>query len=139
MTTQEALRETAFEILESGLFLFLAEGVAPTEPGPGQVFRMDIRGSREAEVGLLASEGAARLLASQMLGCEESEVGHDEASAASSEALNIVAGALLARTVGTDPELELCPPVAGGEPQGDVVWFDTDAGPMALWYLERAA
>ena len=45
-----------------------------------------------------------------------------------------MAGALVARTLGSGPELELCPPVAGGAPRGTALAFDTESGPICLWF-----
>jgi hypothetical protein len=137
MNPEDALRETAYEVFETGMYVFLTEGGSVAEEALS--FRMDIRGGPEAEVGLRASLGAARLLASQMLGCPLDEVSDADRDLAASEALNVIAGALLARTVGTGPELELCPPVAGGAPHGASVVFDTEGGALLLWYAARAA
>lgn len=136
-TARETLRATTVEVLETGLFVFLADG--GEVPREGVSFRMDIRGSRPAVVGLRASDGAARILAAQMLGCDEGEVTASERALAAAEALNILAGVLVARTLGPVPELELCPPQPGGDPEGDVVTFSTDGGPVTLWYAESAA
>ena len=132
MTCAEALSQCAFEVIEEGMFVFLE----PAEPGPapGIRFWMAIEGAHCAEVGLAASEGVARQLAAGMLGMDADEVSQEDLDATVAEALNIVAGKVVATIAGSGLELELRPPVGGGHPKGAVVAFDTDEGQLQLWY-----
>jgi hypothetical protein len=137
VTPRDALRETAYEILESGLFVFLREGVDPPDGGPTYTLR--VAGTHPSVIGLRADPSAARHLAGEMLGCDAATLADEEVAAATAEALNILAGAVVVRLVGADPELELLPPVAGGEPTGECLVFGTDGGSMTMWYAEGAA
>lgn len=131
--TTQALRSTAIEILEARLAVFLEEDNAPPEDDM-LVYAMSIRGADNAEVGIQASREAARVVAAHMLGVPEQDVVDNDIGPALAEALNMVAGALVVHTVGPRAELDLLPPVAGGDAHGTVVAFRTDAGPLRLWY-----
>ena len=50
------------------------------------------------------------------------------------EALNVVAGAIVARILGAGGEFELRPPVSGGTPIGEVCAFNADGGQVQLWW-----
>lgn len=133
MPVDEALRASAFEIFEEGFFLLLDERDGP--PGPLRYTMAISEGDRaRAEVGLAVDPGVGRALAAHMLGSDPEEVAEADVGAAVAEALNVLAGRLLADTVGPAPVLELHPPVAGGEPRGDVASFDTADGALAVWY-----
>lgn len=136
MTPREALRAAAYEILEEGLFVFLEETESePTEPIR---FTMAIRhdGSPVSRIGIGSSTEVARMIAANFLGTDIADVGPDDERAATSEALNMLAGVVLFHVHGGQVELELCPPVAGGDPVGEVVTFHTDGGSIQLWYAE---
>lgn len=131
----DALRQTAFEILEEGMFLFIEEA-APEVASESLCFTMAIEeaGAICGEVGLQATGDAAQMLASNMLGIEIEEVTDAERSAAVSEALNIVAGRLMHHILGAERVFELHPPVSGGAPRGDIITFQSGEGQLMLWY-----
>jgi chemotaxis protein CheY-P-specific phosphatase CheC len=133
MSTADALRQSAFEVLEEGMFVFLDPAV-PSDPAPALRYRMAIEGSHCAEIGLAMSEGFARQVAGGMMGMDPDEVEDADLRLSAAEALNIVAGKVAAMVAGFGAELELRPPVAGGEPLGDVVAFDAEGGHLQLWY-----
>lgn len=134
MTPAESLRTSAFEIIEEQLFLFLDE-TDPTDDAPIRyTMRIALDGKDFAEIGMSSSEGSARALAANVLGIGPDEIGDAEETSAIAEALNMVAGKILYHVHGGDLELELCPPIAGGQPRGDVVAFHTDGGTLQLWY-----
>jgi hypothetical protein len=134
MPVGEALRAAAFEIFEEGFFLLLDEAPAPL--GPLRYTMVVAEGERpRAEVGLAVDPGVGRALAAHMLGTEAGEVAEDDVAAAVAEALNVLAGRLLADTMGPAAVLELHPPVAGGTPRGTIATFDTADGALALWYV----
>lgn len=135
MTAANALRQAAFEILEEGLFLFLEEGEPSTEVDPVRfTMAIDGDGKTNAEIGLQAGHEVARSLAANMLGIDPEEVSETDVRAAVAEALNMVAGRILADTVGTAAELELHPPEVGGAPHGDTIVFQAAEGQLTLWY-----
>lgn len=130
----DALRQAAFEVLEEGLFLFLEDDEAS---GPYPLcfsMRIDEAGERRCEIGLQVGEEVGSSLASNMLGIDADEVSQAERDAAVAEALNILAGKVLGYALGMQPELELCPPVQGGEPHGETLALKTADGPLLLWY-----
>ncbi|MEQ1504532.1 MAG: chemotaxis protein CheX [Myxococcota bacterium] len=134
MSPHDALRQTAFEILEEGLFVFLAEGEPVTDIEPVR-FTMAIEGpAHRSEVGIQVSRDLARTMAANMLGLDPDEMSDGDIAAGVAEALNMVAGRLMPDIVGFGPELELHPPVAGGMPHGDVIAFDSDGGQILMWY-----
>lgn len=130
MSHEEAIRATAYEILEDGLFLFLDPATLPMEED-AVAFTMHVAG---AELGLRMSRTAASALAAHMLGRGEGEVLPEEVDAAVAEALNMVAGQLVARVVGTEAELDLGLPSRGGLPNGTTLAFDVEGGGLELWY-----
>ncbi|MEQ1566512.1 MAG: chemotaxis protein CheX [Myxococcota bacterium] len=135
MNGAEALRMTAFEVLEDGLFLILDE-VPPQESPEGYRFTMAIEGGGQPtmEVGIRASGDLARTLTANLLGLDAGDVTNEDVRSAVAEALNLVAGTLMVHTIGPEPEVELRPPVVGGEPKGDVVAFGDGEGQIVLWY-----
>ncbi|MEZ4240369.1 MAG: chemotaxis protein CheX [Myxococcota bacterium] len=131
---EDALRRTAYEILEDGMFLFLEEAaLQPDDEAVVATMRVD--GGYCATVGMLASPDVARALASNMLGIEEADVSAPDRAAAVAEALNILCGRLLAHLVGEEAELTLHPPVLGGGPDGAQVAFAVEGGQLALWHV----
>lgn len=130
MSPEEALRATAYQILEDGLFMFLDEPLGELEPD-AVAYSLTAAG---AEVGLRISRPAACTLAAHMLGRDESEVEQDDVGPAVAEALNMVAGPLVAHIIGAEREIDLGIPAPGGAPHGDAVSFSVEGGGLELWY-----
>lgn len=134
MNGQDALKAAAFEILEDGLFVFL-EDTEDEVVDPIRYTMTILNGAqRVSEIGISTSPDLSRRLAANLLGTSPEEVTADERGGAVAEALNMVAGVVLLHLYGGDVELELCPPVAGGNPAGDQVTFASDGGTVQLWH-----
>ena len=133
MTIDDAIQRSAFAILEDGLFLFLDPDDAGG-PAEGVAYTMAIEGGAPAEVGLVLEPAVARQLAAGMLGVDEEEIDDPTGRASVAEALNMLAGHLVALVEGDRAERDLCPPVEGGSPRGHVAGFQTDGGRLTLWY-----
>lgn len=137
----EALRRTAYEILEDGMFLFLEPTEVPDAPLAVRFSMVVERPGSRMALGLSANEQVATMLASNMLGIDESDVADADRGSAVAEALNIVAGRLLAHLAPEDEEYTLHPPVAvdaGGDAGAGALAFGVDGGTLVLWHAPCA-
>lgn len=140
MDPSEALRRTAYEILEDGMFLFLEPTELPDEALPVSYGMVVERAATCMRVGLSANAQVATMLAGNMLGIDESDVSDADRASAVAEALNIVAGRLLAHVAPEHEEYTLHPPVPS-EPLGadaTALAFSVDGGTLVLWHAPCA-